>query len=60
MGSKMRNSFSSELRVIWNCTGRLFEDLREESLEKLIDISFEGYAIGGFRLVSPEKKCLRL
>jgi queuine tRNA-ribosyltransferase len=27
--------------------GSLFEDLRRESAEKLIDIGFEGYAIGG-------------
>ena len=27
--------------------GGLFKDLRNESLKKLIDIEFDGYAIGG-------------
>ena len=45
---RCRDSFSSEESGLFGIIqGGVFKDLREESLEKLTNIGFEGYAIGG-------------
>ena len=45
---RCRDSFSSEESGLFGIIqGAVFKDLREESLEKLTSIGFEGYAIGG-------------
>jgi queuine tRNA-ribosyltransferase len=45
---RCRNSFVSENQSLFGIIqGGVFDDLREESLENLIRIGFEGYAIGG-------------
>ncbi len=45
---RCRDSFSSEESGLFGIIqGGVFKDLREESLEKLTSIGFEGYAIGG-------------
>lgn len=36
--------------------GSTYKDLREESAKKLVDVGFEGYAIGGLSVGEPEDK----
>jgi queuine tRNA-ribosyltransferase len=40
--------------------GGMFEKLREESAEKLIDMNFEGYAIGGLSVGEPKEDMIRV
>ncbi|HEX5538654.1 MAG TPA: tRNA guanosine(34) transglycosylase Tgt, partial [Methylophilaceae bacterium] len=40
--------------------GGMFEDLREESLQGLTDIGFDGYAIGGLSVGEPKDDMLRI
>ena len=40
--------------------GGMFEALRDESLSALIDIGFEGYAIGGLSVGEPKEEMLRI
>jgi queuine tRNA-ribosyltransferase len=40
--------------------GGMYEDLRDESLQGLIDIDFDGYAIGGLSVGEPKKDMLRI
>jgi queuine tRNA-ribosyltransferase len=40
--------------------GGMFEDLRDESLGGLVDIGFEGYAIGGLSVGEPKEDMLRV
>ena len=40
--------------------GGMYERLREESLEGLIDIGFDGYAIGGLSVGEPKREMRRL
>ena len=58
---RCRNSFSSDNSGLFGIVqGGMFEDLREESLENLIDISFEGYAIGGLSVGEPKEEMLKV
>ena len=40
--------------------GGMFEDLRDESLAGLVDIGFDGYAIGGLSVGEPKADMLRI
>lgn len=40
--------------------GGMFEDLRDESLAGLVDIGFEGYAIGGLSVGEPKEDMMRV
>lgn len=40
--------------------GGMFEDLREESLERLVEIGFPGYAIGGLSVGEPKEDMQRI
>jgi queuine tRNA-ribosyltransferase len=40
--------------------GGMFEDLRDESLAGLVDIGFDGYAIGGLSVGEPKEDMLRV
>ena len=40
--------------------GGMFENLREESLKGLLDIGFDGYAIGGLSVGEPKEDMLRI
>lgn len=40
--------------------GGMFEDLRNESLEGLVDIGFPGYAIGGLSVGEPKEDMVRI
>ena len=58
---RCRNSFSSDNSGLFGIVqGGMFEDLREESLEKLIDMSFEGYAIGGLSVGESREEMLKV
>jgi len=40
--------------------GGMYEDLRDQSLEALVDIGFDGYAIGGLSVGEPKEDMLRI
>lgn len=40
--------------------GGMYEDLRDESLRGLVDIGFDGYAIGGLSVGEPKEDMLRI
>jgi queuine tRNA-ribosyltransferase len=40
--------------------GGMYEDLRDESLAGLVDVGFDGYAIGGLSVGEPKEDMLRL
>ena len=40
--------------------GGMYEDLREESLDALVDIGFDGYAIGGLSVGEPKADMMRI
>lgn len=40
--------------------GGMFEDLRDESLDSLLQIGFDGYAIGGLSVGEPKEDMLRI
>jgi queuine tRNA-ribosyltransferase len=40
--------------------GGMFEELRDESLQGLVDIGFHGYAIGGLSVGEPKEEMLRV
>ena len=40
--------------------GGMYEDLRDQSLEKLAEIGFDGYAIGGLSVGEPKEDMLRI
>jgi queuine tRNA-ribosyltransferase len=39
--------------------GAMFEDLRKESAQALVDLDFDGYAIGGVSVGEPEEEMMR-
>jgi len=39
--------------------GGMFENLRQESLDHLVDMNFPGYAVGGVAWASPKNKCCK-
>ena len=58
---RCRDSFSSGISGLFGIVqGGMFEDLREESLDKLVDIGFEGYAIGGLSVGESREEMLRV
>ncbi len=40
--------------------GGMYDDLRRESLDRLVDIGFDGYAIGGLSVGEPKDEMLRV
>ncbi len=40
--------------------GGMYEDLRDQSLEALVDIGFDGYAIGGLSVGEPKEDMMRI
>ena len=58
---RCRDNFSSEKSGLFGIAqGGMFKDLREESLEKLINIGFEGYAIGGLSVGESNEEMLHI
>src|SRR4030095_15923426 len=40
--------------------GGMYEPLRDESLDGLVDIGFDGYAVGGLSVAEPKEDMLRI
>tara|TARA_Y100001936_G_scaffold211930_1_gene219702 strand:+ start:215 stop:1330 length:1116 start_codon:yes stop_codon:yes gene_type:complete len=58
---RSRDSFNSQNSSLFGIIqGGIYEDLREESLEVLNNIEFEGYAIGGLSVGEPKEDLLRI
>jgi len=59
---RSRQAFDSEgLNSLFGIVqGGMFEDLRERSLEGLLEIGFEGYALGGLSVGEPKEEMLRI
>ena len=52
---RCRSAFTSDQSSLFGIIqGGIFDDLREESLEGLMNIDFEGYAIGGLSVGEPK------
>ena len=55
MGPTSRDAFKSNKASLFGIIqGGVFEELREKSLEELLKIEFEGYALGDCLLESPK------
>lgn len=54
---KLVNSDAALFGII---QGGMYEHLRDESLQALIDIGFEGYAIGGLSVGEPKEEMMRM
>ena len=58
---RCRDNFNSDRSALFGIVqGGMFEDLRQESLEALKKIDFEGYALGGLSVGEPKKDMLRI
>ena len=58
---RCRDSFSSDESALFGIIqGGMYEDLREESLETLKEIDFEGFALGGLSVGEPKEDMLRI
>ncbi|MGA1554339.1 MAG: tRNA guanosine(34) transglycosylase Tgt, partial [Burkholderiaceae bacterium] len=58
--ARSRQAFEGSANALFGIVqGGMFEDLREESLAGLLDIGFEGYAIGGLSVGEPKEDMLR-
>jgi len=51
---RSRKAFQSKNALFGIVQGGMYEHLRDESLKHLVDISFDGYAIGGLSVGEPE------
>ena len=59
--ARSRQAFEGSANALFGIVqGGMFEDLREESLAGLLDIGFEGYAIGGLSVGEPKEDMLRI
>ena len=54
------NEFQNPNALFGIVQGGMFEDLRKESLEGLVDIGFHGYAIGGLSVGEPKEDMQRI
>ena len=54
--SKKEFGFNSEKMLFGIVQGGIFFDLRKECLEKLTDIGFDGYALGGLAVGEPQSE----
>src|SRR5207244_405461 len=58
--ARSRNSWKSENALFGIVQGGIYEKLRDESLEKLLAIGFDGYAIGGLAVGEPKEDRSRI
>jgi queuine tRNA-ribosyltransferase len=58
--ARSRNSWKSENALFGIVQGGIYEKLREESLDKLLEIGFDGYAIGGLAVGEPAEDRSRI
>ena len=54
------NRLSSSNNLFGIVQGGMFEALRDESLHTLVDIGFDGYAIGGLSVGEPKEEMMRI
>jgi queuine tRNA-ribosyltransferase len=54
------DSFGNSNAIFGIVQGGMFDDLREASLAGLVDIGFDGYAIGGMSVGEPKEEMLRV
>ncbi len=57
---RSRDSFHSSNALFGIVQGGMYETLRDESLEKLKDIGFDGYAVGGLSVGEPKEERERI
>jgi len=57
---RSKSSFGDRNLLFGIVQGGIFEKLRDESLEKLLEISFPGYAIGGLAVGEPKEDRSRI
>ena len=57
---RSRDSFHSENALFGIVQGGMYEALRDESLDKLKDIGFDGYAVGGLSVGEPKDERERI
>jgi queuine tRNA-ribosyltransferase len=57
---RSRNSFESENAVFGIVQGGMYEHLRDESLDALTAIGFDGYAVGGLAVGEPKEERSRI
>ena len=57
---KRRNEIARPPSVVRHRAGRIFADLRRESAERLVEMDFPGYAIGGLSVGEPRTLTLEM
>ena len=61
MGKEIKRPFKSLNSSLFGIVqGSIYEELREMSLEALIKLDFEGYALGGLSVGEPKEDLLRI
>lgn len=59
VGTELPRNDSAEALLFGIVQGGTHEDLRERSAQGLVDIGFDGYAIGGLSVGEPKEECYR-
>jgi queuine tRNA-ribosyltransferase len=57
---RSKRSWESANALFGIVQGGVYPDLRQESVEKLVDIGFDGYAIGGLAVGEPKEERLKV
>ena len=57
---RCRQSYSGEGALFGIIQGGMYQELREESLSRLVEIDFDGYAIGGLSVGEPKQDMVRI
>ena len=57
---RSKKAFKSKNALFAIIQGGMFEDLREESLNQLVEIGFNGYAIGGLSVGEPKEEMQKI
>jgi queuine tRNA-ribosyltransferase len=57
---RCRESYTGEGSLFGILQGGMYEDLRLESLQHLVEIGFDGYAVGGLSVGEPKENMLRI
>ncbi len=59
-GQRSRDAFESDNALFGIIQGGVYNDLRDESLAGLLEIGFEGYAIGGLSVGEPKDEMMEV
>lgn len=57
---RCKESYDGEGALFGILQGGMYEDLREESLQALVEIGFDGYAIGGLSVGEPKDEMMKI